>query len=325
MHEPKKTPLSLPPKQTKETLSVLQESPKAKTWRIVQTVLTLLLSSFLVAFSAYCLIEPNEFTVGGIGGIAIMIAYATNGAVPQSILVFAFNLPLVVLSFFFVKRKFAVLTTSHIVLQSIWLTLLEQLHAPEIAFAENMRLFAAIAAALCLGVAISLALKIGGSTGGADILAVLIQKKFPAQSIAWMLFFVNATIIGSSFFVFYDTEQTIALNLLPIMLALFEAYIESKTNDSITNGFQSAIEFRIITDKPEEMSLALMNELNRGVTSLPATGMYTKEPHTMLVCVISRRQVGALRRVMRTVDPNAFAVMSGVSQVLGLGFYHEEQ
>ena len=325
MHEQENKPLSLPPKQTKETLSVKEETTKAKVLRVLKTVILLLVSSLLMAISAYCLIEPNEFTVGGAAGIAIMIAYKSNGAIPQSALVLAFNLPLIVLSFFFVKRKFALLTSSHILLQSAWLTLLEQLQAPEIAFEDNMKLFGAIAAALCLGVSIAIAFKIGGSTGGADILAVIIQKKFPAQSIAWMLFSINAVIIGSSFFVFYDETTSLAINLLPIMLSLFEAYIESKVNDSITNGFQSAIEFRIITDKPEEMSLALMNELNRGVTSLPATGMYTKEVRAMLVCVISRRQVGALRRIMRAVDPNAFAVMSGVSQVLGLGFYHNEQ
>ena len=89
----------------------------------------------------------------------------------------------------------------------------------------------------------------------------------------------------------------------------------------MTNGFQSAIEFRIITEKPDKMAAALMKELSRGVTAVPATGMYTKVSKTMLVCVISRRQVNTLRRIMKQIDPDSFAVMSKVSQVLGLGFY----
>ena len=108
------------------------------------------------------------------------------------------------------------------------------------------------------------------------------------------------------------------------MLSAFESYIESKTNESLTNGFQSAREFRIITDKPDEMAQALMRELSRGVTAVPATGMYTKLTHTMLICVVNRRQVATLRRIMKKVDPDSFAVMSNVSQVLGLGFYTEE-
>ena len=74
----------------------------------------------------------------------------------------------------------------------------------------------------------------------------------------------------------------------------------------------------------EELAEALMKELSRGVTNVTAKGMYTKVDHSMLVCVISRRQVAALKRVMHEVDPNAFAVMSHVSQVLGLGFYSAE-
>jgi uncharacterized membrane-anchored protein YitT (DUF2179 family) len=155
----------------------------------------------------------------------------------------------------------------------------------------------------------------------------MIQKKLAAGSIAWILFALNCIVIGASIFVFKpdgNTENMLGVALLPIALSAFEAYIESKTNESITSGFQSAVEFRIITDKPEEMSRALMKELSRGVTAIPATGMYTKITHTMLLCVVSRRQVATLQRVMRSVDADSFAVTSKVSQVLGLGFYSSE-
>ena len=72
------------------------------------------------------------------------------------------------------------------------------------------------------------------------------------------------------------------------------------------------------------MANALMRSLSRGVTAIPATGMYTKITHSMLVCVVSKRQVVTLRRIMKAVDPDSFAVMSAVSQVLGLGFYVNE-
>ena len=246
---------------------------------------------------------------------------------PQSIGVLALNLPLIVLAVFFVKKKFAILSTANILLQSLWLFILENL-LPNLKIqftgGESEKIFAALAAGVCIGAAIALAFKVGGSTGGTDILAVLIQKKITATSISSMIFMINCVIIGASLFVFYDSEKMLAYNLLPIMLATFESYIESKTNESVTYGFQSAIEFRIITDKPEEMSNILMRELSRGVTSLPATGMYTNETHSMLLCVVSRRQAATVRRIMKTVDPDSFAVMSNVSQVLGLGFYREE-
>ncbi len=320
---------ALPPKITKENINPHGDSKKGIILTWFRAVLFTMLSSLLISFAAFSLIAPNDFTIGGASGIAILINHV-NRNIPQGAILLGINLPLVVLSFFFVKKRFAVLTALNIGLQSLWLLLLE-LCIPDftIQFADQgTKIFAALAAGICIGTAIALAFKIGGSTGGADVVAVIIQKKFAAGSIAWMIFIINCVIIGSSAFVYKRYDETgkldYALTLLPIMMSAFESYIESKTNESMTNGFQSAIEFRIITDKPEEMSRALMKELSRGVTSIPATGMYTKETHAMLLCVVSRRQVGTLRKIMKAVDPNSFAVMAKVSQVLGLGFYTSE-
>ena len=300
-HQPNQpTNLSaLPEKITKEHFIKNENTTQSKVMYYVKTTLLLIVSAF-------------------------MISYATNGVIPQSLVSFSINFPLIILAFFFVKRKFAILSAANILLQVLWLVLLENLNAPLIIFSESSRIFAALAGGVCIGIAIAIAFKIGGSTGGADIIAVILQKKVQSNSIAWMLFFVNAVVIGASFFVFNVGETDLAIRLLPIFMSVFESYIESKMNDSITNGFQSAIEFRIITNKPEELSLAIMHELSRGVTELPAKGMYTKEMHSMLVCVIGKRQVGALRRIMKEIDPDSFAVMSNVSQVLGLGFFASE-
>lgn len=314
---------SLPPKITKENFNELRAG-KAFPW--LKTVVYLLVSSFLMSFAAKTLITPNGFTIGGVSGIGILLNVATNGLVQQSWIVLGLNLPLIVLAFFFVKKKFAFLTATHIALQTLWLLILETLFpAFTIEFTSHgEKIFAALAAGICIGTSTALAFQIGGSTGGGDIIAVLIQRKIAANSIAWMLFAINFVVVISSLFVFYNPTQAIAYNLLPIMMSAFELYVESKINESITNGFQSAIEFRIITNKPEEMARTLMYELNRGVTMLPATGMYTKEERPMLLCVISRRQAATLRKVIKAVDPDSFAVMTGVSQVLGLGFYRSE-
>ena len=319
----------LPPKITKENIDPDAGTTKGVVTYWVRAFVYTVISSILIAFAAYSLITPNNFTIGGASGIAILLNVVSKGKVPQSLVLFGLNLPLVVLSFFFVKKKFAILSSANIGLQTVWLFLLEQLFPSfEIVFpgGEAAKLFAALAAGICIGTATALAFKVGGSTGGADILAVMIQKKIAAGSIAWIIFGINCVIIGSSVFVFYELyPPTGALHfgatLLPIALSAFESYIEGKTNESMTNGFQSAIEFRIITDKPDKMAAALMKELSRGVTAIPATGMYTKISHTMLLCVVSRRQVNTLRRIMKQVDPDSFAVMSKVSQVLGLGFY----
>jgi len=322
-----KTPL--PPKITKETINSFSETPKGKILQLLRTALYTVLSAALIAISVHCFITPNNFTVGGANGIAVLIN-AVFPQIPTSALVLCLNLPLLILAFFFVKKRFTFLTAINIGLQSLILFLLESMETSlsidlTVHFAGDAeKIFAAIAAGLGFGSAIAIAFKVGGSTGGMDIAALLIQKKLAAGSIAWILFAINVSIISASFFVFNTNETDLAIRLLPIMLAVFESYIESKTNESVTDGFQSAYEFRIITDKPEKMAEALMKELSRGVTAIPATGMYTKVSHTMLMCVINRRQIATLRRIMKQIDPDSFAVMSNVSQVLGLGFYTDD-
>ncbi|MBQ8394019.1 MAG: YitT family protein [Clostridia bacterium] len=322
----------LPPKITKENIDPDAGSTKGKAMLWVKACLYTVFSALLIAFAAHSLITPNNFTIGGASGIAILVNVASKGKVPQSLILFGLNLPLVTLSFFFVKKRFAVLSSMNIGLQTLFLFLFEQV-LPEHFVIEfgtgGEKIFAALAAGLCIGLATALAFKVGGSTGGADIAAVMIQKKINASSIAWVIFMINCVIIGCSVFVFYERDPithklVFGATLLPIMMSAFESYIESKTNETVTNGFHSAIEFRIITDKPDKIAAALMKELSRGVTSVPAKGMYTKDERSMLICVVSRRQVTALRRIVKQVDPDSFVVMSKVSQVLGLGFHTNE-
>ncbi len=310
----------LPKKITKTEIQ--EETLRHKPSHNIKAALFIFASSLLVAFAAHCLIEPNEFTIGGIAGIAIMTSYATNQTVPQSLIIFCLNMPLLILGYFFLKKRFTFLTIANILLQTLWLFILEQTDFPTIKFLDDgTRIFAAVGAGICIGSSVALALKAGGSTGGIDTLAVLVQKKIPAGSIAQMIFWFNTVIIGSSFFVFRKEGADLAVSLLPVLLSLFEAYIESKANDSITNGFQSAVEFRVVTSKPDEMSFALMTNLSRGVTAVPAKGMYSKEGKGLLMCVVSRRQINAFKRIIQQIDPDCFAVLTNVSQVVGLGFH----
>ena len=318
---------TLPPKITKDNIDPLAGSTKGKVLQWVKAFVYTFFSALLIAFAAHSLITPNDFTIGGISGIAILANKASGGKIPQSLVLFVLNLPLVITSFFFVKKRFAVLSATNIGLQSLLLFLFEQAFDDfRIQFGTGgEKIFAAIAAGLCIGVAVALAFKVGGSTGGADIAAVMIQKKFNASSIAWVIFMINCTIIGSSVFVFHEYLPSGKIDytatLLPIMMSTFESYIESRTNETVTHGYHSAVEFRIITQQPDIMANVLMKELSRGVTAMPAVGMYTKENRTMLVTVVSRRQVTTVRRIMKQIDPDSFAVMSKVSQVLGLGFH----
>ena len=324
----------LPPKITKDNIDPDAGTRKGTILSWVRSMVYTLLSSFLISIAVYSLITPNEFTIGGVSGLAVLANVASEGKIPLSAVSLGLNVPLIILAFFLVKRRFAIVSTINILTQSGWLVIMEEaLPNFHITFpgGEASKMLAALAAGLLVGVSIALAFKAGGSTGGADIIAVMIQKKCKATSIAWMLFIINCIVIVSYVIVTNMTVFEIPKNddgtlnygvlFLPIIMSTFESYIESKTNETISNGFQSATEFRIITSKPDEMATALMRELSRGVTGIPAQGMYTKESRTMLLCVVNRRQVPTVRRIAKEVDPDSFVVMAKAAQVLGLGFY----
>ncbi|MBE5753691.1 MAG: YitT family protein [Clostridiales bacterium] len=300
------------------------QSKRYKTFEWLHSGLLILASSILIALSVHCLINPNGFTIGGIAGLSVTVSYITNGAIKPSLIVFCLNAPMLVVSYFFVKRKFAILSIANSLLQSFWLAIFEISKIPVVEFHDSgLRIFAAVATGVCLGAAVAFALKAGGSTGGLDVLAVMIQKKTSFSSITQVIAILSSSVIVLDFFVRLDVAQDLSISLLPILLSLVEVYFERKTNDSITNGYRSAIEFRVITDKPEEIANALMTELSRGVTAIPAKGMFMKEEHTLLFCVVSRNQINAFKRIIKRIDPQSFAVLSNVSQVVGLGFYQE--
>ncbi len=285
----------------------------------IKTIAAMLGSSFLVAFAAQCLLTPNHFATGGATGIAVILNKACG--VSLSLTVFCINAPLIFISFFFFNKRFAILTLGNAGTQSLWLLIMEKANFPQLVFEE--RIFAAIFAGILMGAGITLALKTGGSSGGMDIVAVIVQKKISASSIAWVLFALNCAVIASSYFVYRDLADTAGGRILPLVMAVCEQYVESKVNDSIVNGMQSAIEFRVITDKPEEVAALLFSRLERGVTSVTVKGMYTHAEHSLLICVVSRRQVNAFKRLVKNADPESFVVMSNVSQVLGYGFYSD--
>ncbi len=327
----------LPPKITKENIDPDAGTRKGVVLSWVRSLVYTMLSSLLISVAVYSLITPNEFTIGGVSGLAILANVASNGKIPLSAVSLGLNIPLIILAFFLVTRRFALVSSINIVAQSGWLWIMEEAF-PDFLITfpggEAAKILAALAAGLLVGASIALAFKAGGSTGGADIVAVMIQKKCKATSIAWMLFIINCVVIVSYVIITYMTvfdvpkDENGALNygvlFLPIIMSTFESYIESRTNETISNGFQAATEFRIITGKPDEMATAIMRELSRGVTSLPAKGMYTKETRTMLLCVVNRRQEPTVRKIAKDVDPDSFVVMAKVSQVLGLGFYTNE-
>ena len=290
-----------PEEQKKQRMQTLK--------KVLVKVGAIVLGAILYSIGVECFVSGNGFVSGGIWGVALMLERHTPLSDGGWIIL---NAPLLLLSAIFLGWRFTVYTFLFIGAQSgISLSFAHGLiHIPSF---NDDQLLAAIAGGVIMGAGMASCLKVGGSSGGTDILSVLIQKKNNSINVAWIIFFLNALVIGASFFDFNN-------GLRPVILSLILEFVVSKVADVILSGFQSAIRFEIVTSHGKEVQDAIVNKLGRGATVLEARGGYTDDPKTVLVCLIHKRQITAFNKKIREVDPDAFAYISCVTSVRGKGF-----
>ena len=173
-----------------------------------------------------------------------------------------------------------------------------------------------MAAGVISGAVYGLVIRLGGSTGGTDIVAAWVHKLHPEASLVWVIFGLNASVAVLSFFVYgYQFE--------PVILCLIYCYLSSRISDGILKGGKSALKFEVVTQHADELSARLLQDLHHGVTVLPAQGMYSDTPKSLLICVVNRSQVMQFHNVLREF-PDTFAYVSNVNETLG-NFKHVTQ
>lgn len=275
----------------------------------------LFLSSALRAFGIHSFIVPNVFAPGGVTGIASIVEILSKGVINSGYVIFVLNIPLILLALKYLNWRFAVKTLASTILITIMLLALEQieLHTPiTLRYAPEEKILAALAGGVLNGASLAIMLKIGGSTGGTDILATLVNKKYSATSISYFIFYFDAIIVLISAVLFSSLD--------PIMLSMVEMFVGAKVSETILQGFKSAVRFEIIIDNPDELASVIMKTLNRGVTCVKAKGMHTSKERNLLICLVRRSQVSTMRKLLKEYAPNSFTYISQASEVIGEGF-----
>lgn len=271
----------------------------------------ILLSSIVRAIGIHSFIIPNNFAPGGVTGLAAILEYLTG--INAGLWLFVANIPLLIVAFIFVRKSFAFKTTLALLLSSAFLYLLQFMRFPTLV-GQNTgdRILFALAGGLLGGFGIAILLKVGGSSGGTDIIATIIQRKLSATNVAWFIFALDSTVVIASFFV-YD------FSIIPVLLAFVEMFASSKVIEMILQGLKAAIKFEVVTSNPEELSQEIISKINRGVTMCEVKGMYTHENKGLLICIVRKRQVSQFRAILKNY-PDSFAYISSTSEVMGMGF-----
>ena len=254
--------------------------------------------------------DPIGLITGGFTGIGIMLRRLTTefvkGGIPIWLTNLLLNIPLFLAAFKLKGGRFLGRTMIASLLLSFWLGLI-----PDCDLAGGDYLLASVYGGVMTGAGIGLVLSAQVATGGTDLIATLLHMKFRAYSIAQILQMIDGVIIIAGIYV---------CGIRASLYAVFAVYITSRVSDLITEGGKFSKAVYIISDQYEQIADAVMHQMNRGTTLLPAVGMYRGEERSMLFCIVSKKEVVTLKEYIKNIDVHAFVIVTDAREVLGEGF-----
>ena len=281
-----------------------------KSQTIIKEYLLIAAGTALIAFAVASIYDPSGFVTGGFSGLAIIVKQLTEdmvpGGIPLAVTNLLLNIPVFLIAIRLKGWNYIVKTLFGTVMLSFWLGIL-----PVIPLAEGDLLLTALYGGVVMGVGIGLVFLSQATTGGTDLIAAIVQHFWRHYSIADIMQVIDAVIVLAGAYLF---------GIQMALYAVISIYLVSKVSDGIIEGLKFSKAAFIITQKPDELSQILMNELSRGVTGLSAKGMYSGEEKNMLFCVVSRKEIVQLKELTLTLDPDAFVIVTDVREVLGEGF-----
>lgn len=287
----------------------------------------LIFAAFIRAAALFVFANPNKISAGGITGITtILVNYVPALKNSSGLLIFVFNLPLLILAFIFLNKKFAFYTIIETVLTSAFLELIK---IPEIGFpifggGEADAFLAAICTGALNGFGLGLLLRANCSTGGNDIVGLLIQNKFPNVKVVWLIMILDSAVAITAGLVkqfAVDINGVAGADGLATAIYSFIAlFVNSLVAEKIQRGFVSSVKFEVVTDKQDEVGNFITNVFHRSATVFKGIGVYTKEPKTMIVAVVRKREAVSLKKKILEIDPNAFFYVTNIHEIIGNGF-----
>lgn len=273
---------------------------------ILKDILNDVAGLFLFASGIYVFTSKNQIAPGGVSGIATLVNYLTG--IPIGLTSFFINVPLLVLAFIFIGKRFVVRTLTSVVILSfmldigvIWLPV----------YQEN-ELLAAIFGGVCLGIGLSIVFMRESSTGGGDILGKLVQLKHPYLSIGKILLVMDCIVISMSAFVYKNIESA--------MYGMITMFITTKIVDAFLETCDRGELLFIMCSKSSEIAQEITHQLRRGATFLNGRGAYTGNSKEVLIVAVKKREVYKAKTLINYIDPNAFIVATEAGEILGEGF-----
>lgn len=300
------------------------DSKKALTAVKEYSLITVGIALYVLGWSIF--LVPNNLIGGGVTGLASIIQYATKGVIKIGYSYFVLNLGLLILALCTLGRNFGGKTVYAIIIASIGLNLCQSIIPAEICQSlavDNGKLMSTIMGGILVGVGVGMSMSQGGSTGGTDIIALVVNK-YRDVSPGRMILLCDSLIILSSLLVPSYTPDGALMpfteKITTVVYGFILIAVVSTVLDFYLAGSHQSVQLFILSKKFEEIADTVTHELHRGVTVLDGKGWYTKTNTEVLMILTRKSDLKILLKTIRSIDPNAFLSVSSVTGVYGKGF-----
>lgn len=292
----------------------MRRTENKKTDLLIEYI-TIILGSFLMALAINLIYEPLGLVTGGLSGLAIVIKEITKflieGGLPVWLFTVIVNIPL-----FVVAIKLLGLKTMFNIFVGTIAFIIALMIIPIYDFEFNDMLLSSVVGGAITGVGLGMVFSASSSTGGTDLLATLIHRFKRHVSVPFILTFIDGAIIVLGALIF---------GIGNALYAIIAVFITAKVSDGILEGLKFAKMAYIISDQYDKIAKEIMVSLDRGVTGINSTGMYSNRERKMLFCVVSKKEIVKITEIAKKIDPNSFVIVSDVREVMGEGFIEYRQ
>ncbi|HGJ8108286.1 TPA: YitT family protein [Streptococcus pneumoniae] len=278
----------------------------------IYPIFTILLGAAIYAFGLTYFVVPHHLFEGGATGITLITFYLFK--IPVSLMNLLINIPLFILAWKIFGAKSLYSSLLGTLALSGWLAFFE--HIPLHIDLQGDLLITALIAGILLGIGLGIIFNAGGTTGGTDILARILNK-YTHISIGKLLFILDFCILMLILLIFKD------LRLVSYTL-LFD-FIVSRVIDLIGEGGYAGKGFMITTKRPDQLAKAINDDLGRGVTFISGQGYYSKENLKIIYCIVGRNEIVKTKEMIHRIDPQAFITITEAHEILGEGFTFEKE
>lgn len=276
----------------------------------IKDFIYIFLGTAVTAIAINLFFVPNNISSGGASGLAIVLNYLFK--FPIGVTVFILNLPLFIVAIIKLGFKFTIKALLGTAFLSFFIDITAEINSYEIFSLGEDYILSSVFGGLLLGIGLSLVFKGRASTGGSELLAQIVYKYRPITSTSQLMLIIDSFVVIMASIVFKSLSSG--------LYSIIAIFVSKKAIDVVFEGVNYAKIINIITKKPEKIVYRIINEIERGVTSIDCIGEYTKQNYTKIECVATITQIYKIKSIVRTEDEGAFMYIAPSTEVLGYGF-----